>query len=126
MGKPDALSRQADHGSGQGNSNNLTLLSPELFQIHALSGERLDGDKQNILRDIQYSLCDGTQERSVAKAVRELQNDKGRWTVKSVEWSESEGLLMFRGKIYVPKDRHLRHQIMEQHHDTCIVRGHLL
>jgi hypothetical protein len=43
--------------------------------------------------------------------------------VKSAEWSESDGLLMFRGKIYVPKDRDLRHHIMDQHHDTCIA-GH--
>jgi hypothetical protein len=57
------------------------------------------------------------------EAVRELQKDKGRGIVKSAEWSESEGLLIFRGKIYVPKDRDLRHQIMEQYHDTCIA-GH--
>jgi hypothetical protein len=44
MGKPDVLSRQADHGSGQGDNNNLTLLSTELFQTHALSGTRLDSD----------------------------------------------------------------------------------
>jgi hypothetical protein len=31
MGKPDALSRRADHGSGQGDNDNLTLLSPDLF-----------------------------------------------------------------------------------------------
>jgi hypothetical protein len=31
MGKPDALSRWADHGSGQGDNDNLTLLAPELF-----------------------------------------------------------------------------------------------
>jgi hypothetical protein len=43
------------------------------------------------------------------RAVRELQKDKGRGTFKSAELSESEGLLMFRGNIYVPKDRHLRH-----------------
>jgi hypothetical protein len=30
MGKPDTLSRQADHGSGQGDNDNLTLLTPEL------------------------------------------------------------------------------------------------
>jgi hypothetical protein len=42
------------------------------------------------------------------KAARELRKDKGRGTVKSAEWSESEGLLMYRGKIYVPKDRELR------------------
>jgi hypothetical protein len=27
--------------------------------------------------------------------------------VKSAEWSKSDRLLMFRGKIYVPKDRDL-------------------
>jgi hypothetical protein len=53
------------------------------------------------------------QEESVAKAARELQKDKGRGTIKSAEWSESDGLLMFRGKIYVPKDRDLRHRIIE-------------
>jgi hypothetical protein len=43
--------------------------------------------------------------------------------VKSAEWSESEGLLMFRGKIYVPNDRDLQRRIVEQHHDTHIA-GH--
>jgi hypothetical protein len=49
MGKPNALSRQADHGSGQGDNNNLTLLAPELFWIHALAGATLEGDERNIL-----------------------------------------------------------------------------
>jgi hypothetical protein len=51
----------------------------------------------------------------VAIAAHELCKDKGRHTVKSAEWSESDGLLMFRGKIYVPKDRDLRYM----HHWTC-------
>jgi hypothetical protein len=62
------------------------------------------------------------QEESMAKAARELWKDKGRGTIKSAEWSESDGLLMFRGKIYVPKDKDLRCHIIEQHHDTCITR----
>jgi hypothetical protein len=141
MGKPDALSRRADHGSGQGDNDNLTLLSPDLFRIHALSGVRLEGDERNILRDVRRSLHNDTQEESVAKAAKELRKDKGRGTVKSAEWSESEGLLMFRGKIYVPKwsesegllmfrgkiyvpkDRELRRRIVEQHHDTHVT-GH--
>jgi hypothetical protein len=44
MGKPNALSRQADHGSGQGDNDNLTLLALELFRIHALAGARFQGD----------------------------------------------------------------------------------
>jgi hypothetical protein len=63
------------------------------------------------------------QEESVAKAARELRKDKSRDTVKSAEWSESDGLLMFHGKIYVPNDRDLRHRIIEQHHNTRIA-GH--
>jgi hypothetical protein len=49
MGKPDALSRWADHGSGQGDNDNLTLLAPKLFWIHVLAGARFQGDEQNIL-----------------------------------------------------------------------------
>jgi hypothetical protein len=123
MGKPDALSRQADHGSGQGDNDNLTLLAPELSRIHALAGARFQGDEQNILREVQCSLKGSFQEESLAKVARELRKDKGRGTVKSAEWSESDGLLMFRGKIYVPNDRDLRHRIIEQHHDTRIA-GH--
>jgi hypothetical protein len=63
------------------------------------------------------------QEESVAKAARELWKDKGRRTVKSAEWSESDGLLIFCSKIYVPKDRELRCRIIKQHHNTCIA-GH--
>jgi hypothetical protein len=55
------------------------------------------------------------QEESVAGAARELQKDKGRGTIKSTEWSESDGLLMFCGKIYIPKDRELRCHIGELH-----------
>jgi hypothetical protein len=58
------------------------------------------------------------------KAARELRKDKGRGTVKSAEWSESDGLLMFHGKIYVPKDRELRCHIVKQHYNMHII-GHV-
>jgi hypothetical protein len=108
MGKPDALSRQADHRSGQGDNNNLTLLAPELFRIHRLAGGRLEGEEHNILREVRCSLRDDVQEELVVKAARELRKGKGRGMVKSAQWSESNRLLMFCGKIYVPKDRELR------------------
>jgi hypothetical protein len=107
MGKPDALSRWADHGSRQGDNNNLILLSPELFRIHMLACARLEGDECNMLREVQRSLRDDVQEKSVVKAAMELRKDKGRGMVKSTEWFESDGLLIFHGKIYVPKDREL-------------------
>jgi hypothetical protein len=99
------------------------LLAPELFWIHALVGVRLEGDEHNILREVWHSLKDDVQEESVVKAARELRKDKGRGTIKSAEWSESDGLLMFHGKIYVPNDRDLRCRIIEHHHDMHIA-GH--
>ena len=123
MGKPDALSRRADHGSGHADNDNMTLLSPELFRILALSAIDVVGEEKDLLRAIRRSLRDDEQEESVAKAAKELRKDKTRGTVRSAEWSESEGLLMFRGKIYVPKDPELRRRIVEQHHDSRIA-GH--
>jgi hypothetical protein len=83
----------------------LTLLAPELFRIHVLAGTRLEGKERNILCEVRRSLRDSVQEEVVAKAARELRKDKGRGTVKSAEWSESDGLPMFHGKIYVPNDK---------------------
>ena len=102
MGKPDALSHHADHVSGQDNNSNMTILSPELFQVHALSGLDIVGEERNILQNIRHSLCDNDLEESVTKAAQELHRDCGRSTVRSAEWSELDGLLMFCGRIYVP------------------------
>jgi hypothetical protein len=52
MGKPDALSRWADHGSGQNDNDNMTLLLPKLFRVYALSAIALVGPERDILRDI--------------------------------------------------------------------------
>jgi hypothetical protein len=94
------------------------LLAPELFRIHALAGTRLEGEERNILCEVRHSLKDRVKEEAVAKAARELRKDTGRGTVKRAEWSESNGLFMFCGKIYVPNDRDLQCRIIEQHHDT--------
>jgi hypothetical protein len=112
MGKPDALLRCADHGSGSNDNSNLTLLGPALFRIHTLSGLAIEGEEKTIATDIRRSLRDGNLEEPVAKAVRELRMDKTRGMVKSTEWMEQEGLLMFRGKIYIPTDRDFRRRII--------------
>jgi hypothetical protein len=36
MGKSDALSRRANHGTGGGDNDNITLLRPEFFAAHAV------------------------------------------------------------------------------------------
>ena len=101
----------------------MTLLTLDLFHIHALSAINIIGPEKEILTDIQNSLREDTQEESVAKAAQELQKDPTRSTIHSAEWSKVQGLLMFRGKVYVLNDRELRRRIVEQHHDSHVA-GH--
>jgi transposase InsO family protein len=44
-------------------------------------------------------------------------------STRAKEWSKEDGVLLFRGKIYVPRDLELRRRIMVQHHDTKLA-GH--
>jgi len=61
----------------------------------------MEGLERDILREICQGNQRGDQEEPVAKAARELWQAVSK-TVRSAEWSEEEGLLWFRGKIYVP------------------------
>jgi len=60
----------------------------------------MEGPERDILREICQGNQRGDQEEPVAKAAKELQQAASK-TVRSAEWSEEEGLLWFRGKIYV-------------------------
>src|SRR6266571_4677086 len=52
MGKPDALSRRADHGTGADNNLNIVLLPLKLFAVRALEGLEFARLERDILRDI--------------------------------------------------------------------------
>src|SRR6267143_6422241 len=76
MGKSDALSRRADHGTGGGDNSNVTLLRPEFFAAHAvraLSGLSPEGEERDILRDIRSANRAGKQEDAVTQAAGDLQ-----------------------------------------------------
>jgi len=122
MGKPDALSRRADHGNGASDNENIVLLRPEFLAVRALEGVELTGVEQKILSDIRKGNRNGDQEEPIAKAARELRNS-ANGTVHSSEWSSIDGLLWFQGKIYVPRSPDLRRQIVALCHDTQIA-GH--
>jgi len=84
----------------------VVLLQPELLAIRALEGVQMEGPEKDILREICQGNQRGDQEEPVAKAARELWQAASK-TVHSTEWLEEEGLLQFRGKIYVPQNADL-------------------
>ena len=102
MGKPDALSRRADHGTGASDNSNITLLAPHTFTVRALEGLEFAGAELDILRDIRKGAKNPSEE-PVADAARLLRKSPTR-TIRSGEWSDRDGLLYFRGRIYVPQD----------------------
>ena len=74
MGKPDALSRRADHRNGASDNENIVLLQPEFLAVRALEGVELTDIEQKILSDIHKGNRNRDQEEPIAKAARELQN----------------------------------------------------
>ena len=124
MGKPDTLSRRADHGEGLRSDNeDITLLLPDVFCIHAIAGLTITGEETSILHDIRHSTREANLKEPVAITAHELQRSPSRRSVQSAEWALKDHLLLFRGKIYVLKDKDLRQQIIEQHHDSRVA-GH--
>jgi len=122
MGKTDALSCCSDHGTGLEDNDNMVLLTPNFFTVQALEGLEEAGEEQGILKDIRKEMQDGEKEEPVARAVRELQGSSAR-SMKSAEWSLSDGLLYFQGKIYVLDTSDLCHQIVVLSHDSRLA-GH--
>jgi len=92
MGKPDALSRRADHRNRASDNENIVLLRLEFLTIRALEGVELTGVEQKILSDICKGNQNGDQEEPITKAARELRRS-ANGTVHSSEWSNIDGLL---------------------------------
>jgi len=72
-----------------------------------------------MLREIYQGNQKGDQEEPIAKAVRELRQTSSK-TVCFVEWSEDDGVLWFRGKIYIPRNSDLQRWIVSLCHDTKV------
>ena len=121
MGKSDMLSQRSDHGSGTKDNQDLTLLTLGLFAIRALEGLQVAGEERDILKEIRRGMDTGDQEEVVIKAVKELKQSHAK-SVRTSEWSMDNGLLYYRGKIYVPVPE-LRHRILTLCHDLKLA-GH--
>src|SRR6202161_2397273 len=121
MGKPDALSRRSDHGSGTDDNQNLTLLTPNLLAIRALEGRQVIGEEKDILKEIRLGMESEDQEEVIITALKDLKKSLTK-SVRYSEWSLESGLLYYRGKIYVPGIE-LRRRILTLCHDSKLA-GH--
>jgi hypothetical protein len=121
-GKPDALSRRSDLKPEGIDNAEQTLLNQEVFKLKAAKRGmlRVEGDEE-LVKQIRESKA---FDKELVEAIERLK-DRAltalKWGLE--EWNTESGLILFRGKVYVPKDPELRQRIVELHHDS-LPTGH--
>ena len=75
-----------------------------------MEGVELVGQDQELLRLIWRESKGDDLEDAVSCAVKALRSTSAR-AIRSSEWSEENGILYFRGKIYVPPTADIRRKI---------------
>ena len=117
-GRADALSRRVDLQVNDEDDNlDQVVLKPSQFKVAANQrGHAAVIPDTAILRRIRT--C-SDKDQIVAEALEKIQ-DLGppRLQRDFTEWNAEQGLLLFRGCIYVPKDVTLRRDIVQMHHDA--------
>lgn len=120
----DPLSRRPDHEEGvELDNRDQILLKPEYFTVRALeaSQQEIQSGDEDLLRQIRQALMDD----QITKDYQELLKSGPKEFGKDLqEWNMEAGLLLRRGKVYVPKEpKELRTKILELHHDH-VTAGH--
>ena len=98
-GKPDALSRRADHGEARQEPKEQTLLGPELFANINMVELRSEFDVQ--IHEEQH------RDPLIHDLMKKLEGEV-------TGWDQKEGLWRYHGKIYIPEC--LRREVFDAHH----------
>jgi len=118
MGKADRLSRRPDWRKGIKRDNkDRTLVKAEWLRKAGVEEVLIEG--VDLLKKVRESKA---KDDEVIKAVEEMKQ-AGVKMLRDEEWREEDGLMLKKGKVYVPKDEELRMEIIWLHHDT-LVGGH--
>jgi hypothetical protein len=102
--KADILSRRVDWQGTEGGGEPRALLQPEQFSVYAITP---DAEIEDLVREAI------DEDPRVESILRDLRNDK---VVEG--WELVNGLLFYKGRIFVPKDIAIRKLVLELHHDA--------
>src|SRR5260221_2655183 len=116
MGRPDTLSQRSNHPCRKDDNTNITLLPSDVFEVHNMEATLVDSRGDKLVEHIQRSM---DYDNAVVKALQEL----GAGMLRSDKCERDEDLVMYRGRMYVPKDPQLHHNIVHGHHDSMMT-GH--
>ena len=122
MAQPDALSRQGDLIPSGPDNTERTLLTPERLAVSAMQRGHVEvqGDRE-LLEEIRNSKA---YDEELVDAISKVLEGAPRMLRRGLEeWNTEEGLLLFRGKVYVPNDPDLRRRVVRNFHDS-LPAGH--
>jgi len=120
MGKADSLSRRPDWEVGVKKDNeNEMLIKPEWMEMRRAETVEIIVDGIDLLKEVRKSKV---KDDKVVKAVEEMKQARVKM-LRNEEWREEDGIMYKEGKVYVPKDKKLRAEIIRLHHDT-LIGGH--
>lgn len=106
----DSLSRRPDHYLGKQVDEQRVMLPPQLF-IDQTAVTIVDEElRQRIIRA-------GQQDDTVVGVLKALQGASAPPLRSSLrDWKEQDGIIRYKGKVYVPDDLDLRRDVTRSHH----------
>ena len=116
IGRADSLSRRVDWTEGVEKDNeNQIMLKEEWLEVRAME-QLIEGPEEEIVKRIKEAR---DKDEEVIKVVEEMKK-AGVKTLKDEEWQIEEELVLKEERVYVPKDKKLRVEIIWLHHDMLI------
>jgi len=117
MEKADSLSRRLDWEIGvKKNNKDETLVKPEWLKVRKTEAIEIIVDRVDLLEEVRKSKV---KDNKVVKVVEEM-----KWAgvkmLRDEEWREVDSIMYKEEKVYVPKDKKLRAEIIRLHYDTPI------
>jgi len=116
--KPDALSRRADHfKSDEDDNTERIIFDRNKIRIMAtMRGHAMILNERPLVQRIKEIQI---MEDDVRQAVEQVKKLGPKSLRKGLEdWNTEDGLLLYKGRIYVPKNEIVRRDIIKIHHDT--------
>jgi len=120
MGKADGLSRRPDWEVGVEKDNKeQTLVKKEWLKVKEIRVAEVIIEGVDLLDKVRK--CEARDDK-VIKAVEEMKQ-AGVKMLRDEEWHQEDSLMLKERKVYVPKDKRLRAEVIRLHHNMPI-EGH--
>jgi len=117
MGKIDGLSRRPDWEVGVEKDNEEQMLvKKEWLEVKRVRVTEVIIKGVDLLDKVRK--CEA-KDNKVIKAMEEMKR-AGVKMLRDEEWYQKDGLILKEGKVYVPKDKKLRAEMIRLYHDMPI------